>query len=189
MENVLVYLVGFAGTGKLTIARALAEATGAKVVDNQWINNPIFGLLDHDRLTPYPAAVWRQIDKVRDAVLETIATLGAARASYVFTHEGFEGDPGDRQIYEAIRQTAHRRGACFLPIRLICNEDEIVKRVVSPDRALRLKNMDPERSLRSVRNSIVLKPNHENEVMLDISEKQPPEVVSMILEQVVHCKA
>ncbi|QUS55572.1 AAA family ATPase [Pseudovibrio brasiliensis] len=188
MENVLIYLVGFAGTGKLTIARALAEATSAKVVDNQWINNPIFGLLDHDRLTPYPEGVWRQIDKVREAVLETVATLGAAHASYVFTHEGFEDDAGDRQIYEAIREIAQRRKARFLPVRLLCNEDEIAKRVVSPERALRLKSMDPEQSCNAVRNSTVLKPNHENELTLDISEKQPADVVELILEQVAHCK-
>ena len=44
MDNIFLYLLGFAGTGKLTIARAFARSVGAKVVDNHWINNPIFGL-------------------------------------------------------------------------------------------------------------------------------------------------
>ena len=37
MDNIFLYLLGFAGTGKLTIARAFARSVGAKVVDNHWI--------------------------------------------------------------------------------------------------------------------------------------------------------
>jgi MoxR-like ATPase len=32
MDNIFLYLLGFAGTGKLTIARAFARSVGAKVV-------------------------------------------------------------------------------------------------------------------------------------------------------------
>ena len=54
MDNIFLYLLGFAGTGKLTIARAFARSVGAKVVDNHWINNPIFGLIDPDGVSPLP---------------------------------------------------------------------------------------------------------------------------------------
>lgn len=85
ITNLFVYLAGFAGTGKLTIARALAGLIGAKVVDNQWINNPIFGLIDPDGVTPLPDGVWAQTAKVREAVLETIATLAKPGTNFVFT--------------------------------------------------------------------------------------------------------
>ena len=58
MDNIFLYLLGFAGTGKLTIARAFARSVGAEVVDNHWINNPIFGLIDADGVSPLPDAVW-----------------------------------------------------------------------------------------------------------------------------------
>src|SRR4249919_2156448 len=93
MNNIFLYLVGFAGTGKLTIARAFARHVGAKVVDNQWINNPIFGLIDPDGVTRLPNAVWSQTAKVREAVLETIATLAKPGTNFVFTHDGVEGEP------------------------------------------------------------------------------------------------
>jgi shikimate kinase len=35
LKNVMVYLVGFSGTGKLTVARELASILQARVVDNQ----------------------------------------------------------------------------------------------------------------------------------------------------------
>ena len=77
LKNVMVYLVGLSGAGKLTVARRLALLLNARVVDNHWINNPIFDLLDNDRVTPFPTGVWDQVAKVRQAVLDTIATLSA----------------------------------------------------------------------------------------------------------------
>jgi hypothetical protein len=110
LKNVMVYLVGFSGTGKLTVARELALILKARVVDNQWINNPIFGLLDNDRVTPFPIGVWDQITKVRQAVLDTIATLSAPDANFILTHAGYDNDREDWEIYNAIARTAERRG-------------------------------------------------------------------------------
>src|SRR5579871_3953542 len=87
LKNLFIYLVGFGGTGKLTIARALAPLIGAKVVDNHWINNPIFGLIDPDGVTPLPHGVWVQVGKVHDAVMETMATLAKPGTNFIFTHE------------------------------------------------------------------------------------------------------
>jgi predicted kinase len=122
--NVFVYLIGFAGVGKLTTARKLADLLDARVVDNHWINNPIFGLVDRDRGAPLPPTVWEQTRKVRDAVLETIATLSAPHANFILTNSLANEDPEDRKIYEAVRATAERRGALFVSVRLLCDEDD-----------------------------------------------------------------
>ena len=101
LKNVMVYLVGFSGTGKLTVARELALLLKARVVDNHWINNPILALIDSDRVTPFPEGVWDQIAKVRQAVLDTIATLSAAESNFIMTHAGHDYDSENWKIYNA----------------------------------------------------------------------------------------
>ncbi len=184
LKNVLVYLVGFSGTGKLTVARELASLLKARVVDNQWINNPIFGLIDNDRVTPFPTGVWDQITKVRDAVLDTIATLSGPDANFILTHAGYDNDRDDRKIYNAIARTAERRGAFFIPVRLLCEEVELARRVVSPERASRFKSMDPEAAYRDARTRDVLNADHSNQMTLDISAISPQESARLILEHI-----
>jgi hypothetical protein len=145
MDNIFLYLLGFAGTGKLTIARAFARSVGAKVVDNHWINNPIFGLIDPDGVSPLPDAVWSQTAKVREAVLETIATLAKPGANFVFTHDGIEGERYDEDVLRGIQSTAARRGARLIPVRLVCNEDELV-RSRSHAQMHRSRRRDPQES-------------------------------------------
>ena len=186
LANIIVYLVGFSGTGKLTVARELALPLKARVVDNHWINNPILGLIDNDRVMPFPIGVWDQIDKVREAVLATIATLSAPNANFILTHAGHDDDPQDHEIYHAIARTAGRRRAVFIPVRLLCNETQLVRRVVSPERAARLKGMNPEAAARAARTRDVLKVNHANAMTLDTSDISPQESASRIL---VHIEA
>jgi tRNA A37 threonylcarbamoyladenosine biosynthesis protein TsaE len=57
LDNTIFYLIGPAGVGKLTVARAIAALTGARIVDNHTVNNPIFDLIEHYRSTPLRPSV------------------------------------------------------------------------------------------------------------------------------------
>ncbi|MGP0091636.1 MAG: AAA family ATPase [Xanthobacteraceae bacterium] len=184
LTNLFVYLVGFGGTGKLTIARAFARAVGAKVVDNHWINNPIFGLIDPDGVTRLPDAVWVQCAKVHEAVLETIATLAKPGTNFVFTHEGVEGNASDLTKFQDIRSTAARRGACLIPVRLVCEEAELVRRIQSPERVGMLKGIDPAAAIAQSRNHAVFDPRSPDTLTLDVTRLSPEESVAAIVAHI-----
>ncbi|MGL5939284.1 MAG: hypothetical protein ACRC2S_02685 [Waterburya sp.] len=40
MTNTIIYLIGFAGVGKYTIAKAISEHLSVKIIDNHYILNP-----------------------------------------------------------------------------------------------------------------------------------------------------
>ena len=145
LANTFIYLMGVAGAGKLTVAKALAAKTGARVVDNHLINNPIFSVVRQDGVTPLPRAVWDRTFAIRTAVLETIASLSPPEWSFVFTHEAY-GESYDIAIYQMAREAAAVRKAAFLPVRLVCDPDEIARRVMNPERRVLMKSANAAKS-------------------------------------------
>jgi hypothetical protein len=184
IRNTFLYLVGFAGAGKLTIARAFAEQVDAIIVDNHWINNPIFGLIDPDGKTKLPEAVWTQVWRVHEAVMETIATLARPGRNFVFTHEGIAGEPYDRDKYEAIRSASERRQARLVPVRLICEGEELARRVQSPGRAERFKSTNAEKALRRGEHETVFDPRTPETLTLDVTRLSPEQSAAAIIAHI-----
>jgi predicted kinase len=176
----IICLVGFPGVGKLTIARALAGVVAGTIVDNHWINDPVLRLLPMSDAA-VPEAVWPQVAKVRDAVLETIATLAPRESNFIFTHAGANEDQADRAAFEAYRNVATRRGARFVAVRLLCGEDELVQRIQSPERRGR-KLTDPNEAIGNVRGFSPLDPRTPNSLTLDVTDLSAEQAAARIAE-------
>ena len=147
MDNTIFLLTGHAGVGKLTVAREIAALTGARVIDNHYVNNPIFGLIELSGEKPLPEAVWSHVGAVRRAVHETIVTLSPPEWSFVFTLVAYDDKPRVRDIFNDIREVARRRGARFQPVRLICEVEELRRRIAMPGRREQLKDISPDSAL------------------------------------------
>ena len=78
LKNAIIVLMGFAGTGKYTIGQELCQRTGAKLIDNHLINNPIFKVVNPDGVTPLPAGVWDKVKTIRGIVYDAIRELSPA---------------------------------------------------------------------------------------------------------------
>jgi chloramphenicol 3-O-phosphotransferase len=181
MNGVIVYLIGFAGSGKLTIAKAIQARYDCILVDNHSINNVIFALLDLDGQTPLPSKVWDNVLKVRSAVLDTIRHLAKPGRSFLFTNELLDGEERDRKAFLDIAKLARDRSALFLPVRLKISPDELARRVVSPGRAERFKETNPEVAWKKAQERDVFKPQGFKVLEIDITSLTAEETAETIL--------
>src|SRR6266404_3956063 len=132
LADTMLLLIGFAGTGKYTIGRELCERTGARLVDNHLINNPIFAVINADGVTPLPAGVWDRVKEVRAAVYKTIRDLSPPGMGFVFTIELRKNNPEDEKAFRDLERLAAACHCRFIPIRMICGVDELCRRVADP---------------------------------------------------------
>ena len=184
MNGVIVYLFGFAGCGKLTIAKALRSEFDCILVDNHYINNVIFFLLDSDGNSKLPDQVWEQVGLVRAAVLNTIRHLSRPGRSFVLTNELLEGESRAEDVFQAIAKVAADRGAFFLPVRLMITPEELARRVTSPGRAEQFKETNPEQARKKAQDRNVYKPRNIPYLEIDITALSPDEAAGRILEEI-----
>src|SRR6266699_2056344 len=66
-NGAFIYLFGFAGAGKLTIAKEIVERWDSILVDNHYVNNVIFRLIDIDSsgAAGLSDEVWEHVIRVR----------------------------------------------------------------------------------------------------------------------------
>lgn len=176
------------GTGKYTIGRELCERTGAKLIDNHLINNPIFKVVNADGVTPLPAIVWDKVKEIRRTVYEAIQDLSPPEMSFVFTMELRESNPGDHGAFWDLEQLAAARQSRFVPIRLICGVEELCRRVADPARAAMLKEISPELARKKSAADSVLNVPHPNQRTLDVTKRSASGSVDAILDEVSSIK-
>jgi hypothetical protein len=181
LENTIIALIGFAGTGKYTIARELCELTGAKLIDNHLINNPIFKVVNPDGIRPLPPGIWDKVKAVRGIVYEAIRELSPPDLSFVFTIELFASSPGDQRAFSDLEELAASRRSLFVPVRLLCEVEELCRRIVDPSRVQMLKSLSPEAARRKSAQETVLDSTHPHVLTIDVTDKTPSETAEMIL--------
>ena len=142
-ETALVFMLGYPGMGKRTVGQSLAELIDAVLVDNQLINRPLLELFRWDGKEPIPMEIWRRVEPIRQAVLETIEDLAPKTNSYVFTNV-LTDDADSLDHYDRVRSLARRRGSLFLAVMLECDIDVQVSRIDNPDRVALRKGSDPD---------------------------------------------
>ena len=184
LDNTMIVLMGFAGTGKYTIGRELSRRTGAKLIDNQLINNPVFMTVNADGITPLPAAVWDKVREIRRTVYDAIREISPPGLSFIFTLELRESDPAAHQAFLDLKELAAARQSILVPIRLICEVEELCRRVATPARAERLKEISPELARKKSAHHTVLHPKHENVRTIDVTAKSPSESADAIIREI-----
>jgi len=184
-NGAFIYLFGFAGSGKLTIAKAIAERWDCILVDNHSINNVIFGLIDIDSkgTRELSEQVWEAVIRVRHAALDSIRKLSRPGRNFLFTNELIEGVERHHVWFHEVGQVATDRGALFLPVRLLVDADELERRITSPEREEKLKLTNPEAARDRSENEDVFRPEGYDYLELDVTELEPEESAQRILDE------
>jgi len=99
----------------------------------------------------------------------------------VFTIELIESSPGDRQGFVDLEQLAAMRGSLFVPVRLICDVEELCRRVVEPARTQMIKSISTADARRKCASEAVLNTNHPHTLTLDVTKKSPGESAESIM--------
>ncbi|MDT5059886.1 MAG: hypothetical protein QOH63_345 [Acidobacteriota bacterium] len=184
LDTTIIILIGFAGTGKYTIGRVLSERTGARLVDNHLINNPIFTVVNADGVSRLPPAVWDKVKEIRRLVYDAIREISPPELSFIFTLELRESDKAAHQAFLDLEELAAARESLLVPVRLICDVEELCRRVVDPARVERLKEISPELAREKCAEHSVLNPKHENVRTIDVTGKSPAESADAIMHEI-----
>src|SRR5438067_2523891 len=186
LHNTIIYLIGIPAVGKYTIAREIGRMTGAKVVDNQLINTPVFSVVGYDGTDafPFPQGAWAQIEKIQRAVLHVIRDCCPPDASFVFTNVLDARAPGDKAWFRRIERLAQQRKAGFFPVWLTCDAATLRQRKATPERRARLKDIDLTTIAWWLQEFAVLRVPHPNALSLDTSHSGPAQMAERILEHV-----
>jgi hypothetical protein len=183
LQNTFIYLIGFPGTGKLTIAQEIARKADFRLVDNHLINNPVFSLIHVDGKTKLPERIWDNVFKIWEAVADTIIHISPREYNFILTNALQQKDVADHTHYERVKDMAGQREARFIPVRLLISDiEEHARRITAADRTLKLKETDAEAPRRYAENEEVLNISHPNGLTLDVSRLTASEAADIILK-------
>lgn len=117
-QPTLLFLYGPPAVGKLTVARAVADISGFRVLHNHLVNDAVHAVLEYGA-----PGFWELVREVRTALVRAAAS---ARIDLVLTYVHAPGDEQRTEAYAALYEDAGGR-ACF--VRLLASRETLLRRV------------------------------------------------------------
>jgi len=184
MKKTIIHLIGFPGTGKYTIAQELSSLNSFVLIDNHLINNPIFSLIDLDGKTKLSERVWDNTAKIWDAVFDTMINISNPQNNYILTSALFDNEEKDIIFFKKIMHVVGITQSIYVPVRLLCNKQQLMRRITEEDRKARLKETSPDNAEYNIENRRVFFTNHRNEITLETSDLSPSETAKNIIKHI-----
>ncbi|HKR00724.1 MAG TPA: hypothetical protein VJT09_08620, partial [Pyrinomonadaceae bacterium] len=95
-----------------------------------------------------------------------------------------ESDPDAHRALHDLEELAAARNSLLVPIRLLCDVEELCRRVVHPARVEKLKDISSDNTRRKYAEHTVLEPQHENVRTIDVTAKSPDESADAIMREI-----
>lgn len=175
--KVIILLYGLPSTGKYTIAKELSKKLDMNLIDNHYFNNIIFPYvrLDKDTLPEICNSVYR----IRNEFLNMVCKYKNDDKGMIFTNVLLDTDM-DRKAVDDLIDFSNKLNYKFIPIELVCDDNNIKQRINSDDRKEKYKLTDFNVWKQFVNNNSFMHINHHYE--LNTSYNTLEETVGKILK-------
>lgn len=188
LKNTIILLMGIAGTGKATIGAAMTQKNQnfRFVPHHSWID-PILNLFGDDESKVFwglDEKGWAALNQARDVVFNTIADACPQESSFIITYELLANNPYHQDFFDALIQVVQKRKALFVPVRLICDLDALLKRVTNEQRLTYYKTRDTALIKKRHAESKVFFSHLPTEYTLDVTRLTPEQAASSIIQWV-----
>ncbi|MGL9761161.1 MAG: AAA family ATPase [Wolbachia sp.] len=180
MSKTLIYLMGFPGSGKFTIARKLSEIIDVVIVSNNLFNNVIFNVVKLPN-AEVSNDLWEKIFAVIENMLAVFGKHHIKSKHYIFTNELIDGDSYDQRVYSSMVNLGEKMGVEILPVVLHCNNEELIKRVELKERYQEGKISDSDFAIKRTREKRLFVP--EGSIEIDNSNLSAKEVAARIVKK------
>jgi len=181
-KNCTIYLIGFPGVGKLSVAKEICKQADFRMIDSHAINKLVFPLVRRDGKSVLPPEIWTVTRKIRQIVLETMVELGDREFNLVFTNVLLEGEEKDLNAYKQLESAVDSRGGCLIPVRLLCDQTEHLDRIIRPEREIDWKLTDGSRVALYHEQKEPFKPPHPHAMTIDVTNLSAAQAAEQILE-------
>lgn len=181
MQNTMIYILGHSGSGKYTIGKEISNLLDFKLIDNHYINNVIFQLIETDGRSKLPERVWDYTRAVSKAVFGTIRELSNPNASFIFTNALMKEQANSESIYSDVLEVASYRNSRFFTVVLDISKEELRRRVSSVDRRKRLKDISPENADKAYDSLSIYTPRDQEVIPVDVTNKTARQAAEEII--------
>ena len=185
LNKVIIYLIGYAGCGKLTIANEILKKTPGIIIDNQTIINPITRSTNITNYGDLPSFSKENVEKIREIIFDNLTVLENKSNLYVFTNELFNNVDIDQKIYNKVIAFAKKIHYQIFPVVMTCDPQEHIKRATSIKRTNRFKDTNIK-TIQARYSYKLLDCKHENSFLIDTSELLAEHTARKILDMILH---
>ena len=145
-KSVIVFIYGSPAVGKYTTAQRLANMTGFKILHNHAVRDLIFGFFDRENIAGQ--RIWEffyfeMTKKIIKEHVNTIFTYGHSR------NRIYCSGLSSLKFVATIAEIVKKNGGVFYPVQLVCDDQELFKRVRQPSRK-KFQNQHTVRDLKKL---------------------------------------
>ncbi|KAI9795716.1 MAG: hypothetical protein M1833_006885 [Piccolia ochrophora] len=180
MDPTIVYINGYPGVGKLTVARELSKLiSNSKIIDNHHLIDPV--AMVYDRTMPEYQPLRRA---VREAVLSSIAKSSSTKdVTWICTDQQSSGSVGSAVALD-YAWAAETRGCRLISVILNCEAEENERRLTAPGRGVPTNTKLTDLAiLRMIREKDdIYHFSSKDEVEIDVTARFPEETAQLIFK-------